>query len=150
MLRPHCFGLPDRSEINARDPEDGPWCDSCDHFTECQEANRTPPRILTLNLKSKYFFEIKNGVKKEEYREAKKFWLDRIIRHPFDVLEICLGYPKKGDLSRRLFFTYKGCHIKNAAWDNDGKRIEGQTIVILIGEPLGYPYQAIEHVQGVK
>lgn len=144
--RPYCFGLPERSHIWRRDPEmhPGEWCDSCDHFEECQEANKTKPRILTLNLKEQYFFDIDQGIKTEEYREAKTYWRKRLEGKTFDVIEICRQYPARGDIDNRLWFRSAGIKLILMKWDNAGVSFSGPTFVIKLGDRLEYPYQAME------
>jgi hypothetical protein len=146
--RPYCFALPERSHIWHRDPEEYPngWCDSCDHFEDCQQANETPPSILTLNLKKQYFDQIAAGTKTEEYREANHFWRQRIYPGSiYQVIEICKGYPERGDLKKRMWFL-GGQPIKIVLmkWDNGDTPISGPTFVIKLGDRIEYPYQAIE------
>lgn len=74
------------------------------------------PKTLHLTLKKKWFDMIASGEKKEEYREVKKYWVDRLtwheyhdrstielihllsskeaIRRDFDVVEFKNGYGK--------------------------------------------------------
>jgi len=145
--RPYCFSLPERSHINAReayDPEG--WCDTCDHFMDCQYAACTnPPRILTLTMKYKYFDEIKNGIKTEEYREVKDYWISRLEGKHFDVIELTRGrFVEKGDIDRRLWFRYEGYRIELMDWCERDLIFRGPTIVIPLNGRLQYPYQAIE------
>lgn len=58
-------------------------------------------RVLTLNLRGVYFDEIASGTKTEEYRLVNEYWTKRLWSG-YDVIEICRGYPKRGDESRRL------------------------------------------------
>ncbi|MBU3842402.1 MAG: hypothetical protein IAA47_05395 [Candidatus Fusobacterium pullicola] len=51
-------------------------------------------RILKLAVKKKYFNEIKQGTKTEEYRLVKKYWGKRLLKE-YDEVHITLGYPKK-------------------------------------------------------
>ena len=60
---------------------------------------------LTLHVKGCYFDEIKSGAKLFEYRRANKHWA-KLLAKEYDVIEICLGYPAKGDRSRRLRFPF--------------------------------------------
>lgn len=79
---------------------------------------------LTLALEKKWFDMIKAGIKKEEYREIKDYWLNRfgsatkqvdckaqtekiLYFYPtiiYDKIVFTLGYPKKDDASRHLVF----------------------------------------------
>lgn len=48
---------------------------------------------LHLTLKKKWFDMIASGVKKEEYREIKTYWLNRLSKH-HDVICFRNGYAK--------------------------------------------------------
>jgi hypothetical protein len=147
--RPYCFGLPERSHINQRDPEKYPtgWCDSCNHFIDCQEANRDSLTILTLNLKETYFKQIAAGTKTEEYRMANDYWMKRLHGKQIDVIEICNKYPPRGDVNNRMWFKYGGFTLKVIEWDNDGETNDGMTFIIPLKTRLDYPYQAIERLR---
>ena len=68
---------------------------------------------LRLNLKREYWEAIKDGTKKEEYRLYTDYWTKRLKDKTFSHIEICLGYPKKGDQSRIIQRPWLGCEIKN-------------------------------------
>lgn len=69
---------------------------------------------LTLTLKRKWFDMIKQGIKKEEYREIKPYWIKRFIEDVFDAkrahfrrfdsLVFTLGYPVADDSEKRIEF----------------------------------------------
>lgn len=59
-------------------------------------------RILRLNLKRKWWEQIRDGVKTVELRRCTDFWRKRLIGREYDEIHLCLGYPKKGDESRTL------------------------------------------------
>ena len=87
-------------------------------------------KTLILPLKKKWFDMIKDGIKKEEYREISEYWRKRLVdeislvrefnstkdskmtcgellkKHvrKFDKLVFTLGYPKADDTERRLEF----------------------------------------------
>ena len=46
-------------------------------------------RILKLAVKEKYFNEIKQGTKTEEYRLVKKYWGKRLLKEQPEVAEKC-------------------------------------------------------------
>jgi hypothetical protein len=147
MMRPYCFGLPERSHIWHRDPEEYPngWCDSCDHFVDCQGASKTPPSILTLHLKEQYFGQITAGMKKDEYREATHYNRQRLQGKTFDVIEICNAYPPREDIENRLWFCFDSIKLVLMRWENEDKFVKGPTFIIsLRGKRLDYPYQAME------
>lgn len=146
--RPYCFSLPERSHINnginGLTGEDD-WCDTCDHFEACQEAYDHRPKILTLHLKEQYFFDIDQGIKLEEYRQATHYWRQRLQGKTFDVIEVCRCYPERGDTDNRIWFRADGHKLVLMKWDNAGTAVSGPTFVIsLRGARLDYPYQAIE------
>jgi hypothetical protein len=146
MKRPYCFAIPERSHVNAREADDpAGWCDTCDHFLDCQYAAITNhPKILTLNLKKKHFDDIVFGDKLEEYREAKDFWIKRLEGKHFDCIEICHGYPEKGDLTKRVWYRYHGFEIKPMYYRVGDLIFDGPTIVIPLREMIEYPYRAKE------
>lgn len=64
---------------------------------------------LYLVLKNPWYEMIKSGEKKEEYRDLSDFYKRRFYDKSgnlksFDTLEFVLGYPKKEDMSKRMFF----------------------------------------------
>ncbi len=69
-------------------------------------------KTLRLPIKKKYFEQIRDGTKTEEYREYKPFWKKRLLNKEFDQVHITLGYPKVGDLSRVLVFPWNGFQVK--------------------------------------
>ena len=58
-------------------------------------------RILKLAVKEKYFNEIKQGTKTEEYRLVKKYWGKRLLKE-YDEVHITLGYPRKDEKEKIL------------------------------------------------
>lgn len=65
-------------------------------------------KILTLNLKKEYFEDIKNGLKKEEYRIVKPYWEKRLIGKNYDKVIVKMGYPKNDEVDKILEFTWSG------------------------------------------
>lgn len=68
-------------------------------------------RTLKLAVKRKYFEQIKSGEKTEEYRLCTPYWEKRLSK-PYNQLIITLGYPKREDPERNLFFPYVGWQRK--------------------------------------
>jgi hypothetical protein len=62
-------------------------------------------KTLTLHVKRCYFEEIAVGTKLFEYRRANEHWTKVLAKH-YDRLEICLGYPPRGDRKRRMRFAF--------------------------------------------
>lgn len=67
--------------------------------------------ILRLAVKKEYFEQIREGSKKEEYREIKPYWDKRLAKH-YDEVWITLGYPSTNDEDRIQKFKYDGYIIK--------------------------------------
>lgn len=80
----------------------------------------TSKKNLTLNLKKKYFDEIKNGTKTEEYRLCTPFWKKRIEGKEFENIIIKLGYPKNDQKEKILIFPWKGYEIKEIKHEHFG------------------------------
>lgn len=69
---------------------------------------------LILPLKREYFEAIREGTKTEEYRLCTPYWQKRLAS-PFglyDRIVLTLGYPKRGDESRRIIRPWQGYTIK--------------------------------------
>lgn len=70
-------------------------------------------KLLRLNLKSQWYDMIEQGIKKEEYREKKDYWIKRLFvggidgepKH-YDGIEFVYGYTK-----RTMIYKYKGVDI---------------------------------------
>jgi len=95
-------------------------------------------KILHLTLNKKWFDMILSGEKKEEYRELKKYWSDRLldkimcdvhsgflfnisddfVAKKFDVIEFSNGYSPK---SRKMTIEFEGLEIRggNSYWGAD-------------------------------
>ncbi|PIO07908.1 hypothetical protein COU59_02525 [Candidatus Pacearchaeota archaeon CG10_big_fil_rev_8_21_14_0_10_34_12] len=81
-------------------------------------------RVLHLTLHKKWFDEIKSGKKKEEYREIKPYWINRLFDNKgkpknFDIVEFRNGYSKN---ARKMSVEFLGL-----------KKIKSE-IVIKLGE----------------
>ena len=63
---------------------------------------------LTLSLKAEYFNAIKAGTKREEFRLQNDYWKRRLEGREFDAIELTLGYPKRGDVGRRMTLPWRG------------------------------------------
>jgi len=59
-------------------------------------------RILRLNLKRKWWEQIRDEEKTVEFRTATEYWRKRLIGREYDEIHLCLGYPKREDESRTL------------------------------------------------
>lgn len=65
-------------------------------------------KTLTLNLKKEYFNDIKNGIKKEEYRIVKPYWEKRLVNVHYDKIVIKMGYPKSTEIEKIMEFSWNG------------------------------------------
>lgn len=63
---------------------------------------------LILPVKEIYFRQIQSGEKKFEFRLQTEYWKKRLVDKKYDRVIITLGYPKKDDMTRRLFFRWRG------------------------------------------
>lgn len=77
-------------------------------------------KLLILNLCKIYYDEIKNGLKKEELREAKPYWVKRLENKKYDYIIIRCGYPKKNDKSKEMYFKYNGYTKKRTRHEHFG------------------------------
>lgn len=69
-------------------------------------------KSLVLNLKKEYFNDIKNGIKKEEYREVKPYWEKRLVGKSYDKIIIKMGYPKATEKEKIIEFSWNGFEKK--------------------------------------
>lgn len=63
---------------------------------------------LVLPVKRIYFDSIRIGTKGDEYRLTTEYWTKRIVGRVYDLVEVTLGYPKAGDMERRMLFNWNG------------------------------------------
>lgn len=68
---------------------------------------------IIFNLKKIYFDDIKNGHKTEEFRLNNDYWKKRLINRDYEFIVIKLGYPKKDDYEKMLFFKWNGFKEKS-------------------------------------
>lgn len=67
---------------------------------------------LQLAVNGEYFDQMKRGEKIEEYRLVNAYWGRRIRARDYDRLIITRGYPKRGDMSKRIDVPYDGYEVK--------------------------------------
>lgn len=70
-------------------------------------------KILHINLKAKYFNEIKQGIKPFEFRLKNEYWTKRLVNKSYDEIHFKLGYPKSNDEKRIIKFPYIGYEVQN-------------------------------------
>jgi hypothetical protein len=66
------------------------------------------PRVLHLTLKKKWFDMIADGIKDEEYREIKDYWVNRLENKGYDVIQFKNGYSKD---ARKMTVELKGLSV---------------------------------------
>ena len=77
---------------------------------------------LVLHVKKLYFDEIRSGVKIFEYRRVTPYWQRRLEGRKFDGVVICLGYPRRGDATRRLVFPWSGYEVQTITHPHFGDK----------------------------
>ena len=112
-------------------------------------ANPVLPAVLRLTLKKKWYDMILSGEKKEEYREVKAYWTNRLVdvwigegeeyhhedtfrAKEFDYVEFKNGYAKDAPT---MLVEFKGIEIGNATpeWSDNW---QGQVFAISLGAVL--------------
>lgn len=82
---------------------------------------------LVLNLKSKWFEEIKKGFKVVEFREYNDYWKKRLEGKEYDNIYLIKGYPKgfpyNCDPEKRMVFPYIGYLLKTIKHEEFGDKI---------------------------
>lgn len=99
-------------------------------------------KTLHLTLKKKWFDMILKGEKKEEYREIKPYWADRLLTgelphkkfKEFNVIEFKNGYAKNAP---EMTVECRGITIRlsKSKWCDDGERLR---YVIKLGSILSH------------
>jgi len=67
---------------------------------------------LTIPIKREYFEQIRAGLKPEEFRLVTPYWRKRLEGRTYDLIVLTMGYPKAGDVDRRLARKFGGVCIK--------------------------------------
>ncbi len=81
---------------------------------------------LVLPVKRKWFTQIKDGTKTEEYRLVNDYWSKRLVNKTFGKVVITLGYPKRDDISRRIELPWRGYYkrtIISEEWNNISQEV---------------------------
>jgi hypothetical protein len=86
-------------------------------------------RILHLPVKAKYFHQMKDGIKRYEYRLKTDYWLKRLEGREYDEVHIKLGYPAADDQERILVRPWRGYEMKIIEHEHFG---EGEKSVYAI------------------
>lgn len=76
---------------------------------------------LMLHLKAKYWFEILEGTKTEEYRLDTPYWRKKLLGRDYDYVILCWGYPKANQDERKIVRKWRGVRhvaIRHEIWGN--------------------------------
>ena len=87
---PHCGKDLGQAEYDFQ------FCSTCD----TKPFGFEKKKILRLNLKKKWWEQIRDGKKTVELRRVTQYWRKRLVGKYYDEIHLCLGYPKAGDTSR--------------------------------------------------
>jgi hypothetical protein len=93
-------------------------------------------KTLTIPLKREYFEQIKRGEKVEEYRIATPYWRTRLAGREYDQIVLTLGYPTRGDSSRRLLFPWRGARLTTITHPHFGP-YPVQVFAIALSDQIG-------------
>lgn len=77
-------------------------------------------KVLHINLKAKYFYEIKNGIKTFEYRLNNDYWSKRLVDKDYEEIHFKLGYPKTDEVDKIIKVPYSGYEIQTITHDEFG------------------------------
>lgn len=77
-------------------------------------------KVLHINLKTKYFNEIKKGTKPFEFRLKNNYWSKRLIGKNYDEVHFKLGYPKSNDKEKIIKVPYLGYEIQTITHEEFG------------------------------
>jgi len=81
-----------------------------------RERNKAVEKVLHLVLKYKYFDQVENGTKTEEYRLYKKFWIHRIEGKKIDKMVL-----SRGRGGKRLEFPWTGYTVREIVHEEFGE-----------------------------
>ena len=97
--------------------------------------------ILRMTLRKKWFDLIKAGVKKEEYREPKAYWIDRLFdskegmdgfsctQRKFEKVIFSIGYPKSTETENVIEF--KNPKIEGREGREEWGAIPGKKYIVI-------------------
>ena len=79
-------------------------------------------KILHLHVKKKYFDDVANGKKEEEYRSDNDYWKKK-LNQDYDLIKYHCGYPKKTDKSRTMVFHWNNSFKKFITHELFGEKV---------------------------
>lgn len=68
-----------------------------------------------MTLHRKWFDQIAAGTKKEEYREFKEYWYNRLVDKHYDRIIFRNGYSANAPI---MEVEFKGVELKTITWDS--------------------------------
>lgn len=92
-------------------------------------------RILHIHVKGVYWEHVRQGIKKEEYREFKPYWSKRLNKE-YDLIHYYLGYTKK-----KMIFKYDGVTLTKVIHKEFGDKPTA-VYAISLRKPV-YPYKGV-------
>lgn len=75
-------------------------------------------RALVLHLVKRYWEQIRDGIKTEEYRLRTMYWRLRLENREYRTICLYHGYPARHDLSRLIVRPYKGYSVRTLQHDH--------------------------------
>ena len=69
-------------------------------------------RVLHLVMKGVYFDQIRDGLKRDEYRLRSPYWRKRIEGKTFGRIDLSRGYAPKHCQDRHLSLTWRGYDVR--------------------------------------
>lgn len=87
-------------------------------------------KVLHLTLHRKWFEQILSRIKREEYRQFKQYWFDRLVDREYDVIVFRNGYSKDAP---EMTVEFKGVELKTITWDSG---VTEEVFAIQLGEIL--------------
>lgn len=85
-------------------------------------SDKTQSTTLHLALKKEYFDAVRDGSKTHEYRLISPHWVKRLVCRKYDSIVLTLGYPARGDHSRRLVRPWRGYTTQTITHPHFGPR----------------------------
>lgn len=98
---------------------------------------------LHLSLKREFFEAIRAGSKTEEYRLLSAHWNTRLEGRSYDDIELTLGYPPKGDDSKRLRRPWRGFTRKTITHPLFG--VEPVEVYAIVVNSPAWPFPVSAH-----
>lgn len=92
----------------------------------------TKKKVLRLAVVGKYFHQIKNLEKAEEFRLNNEYWQKRLLNKVFDEIVITSGYPRASDTDRIIVRPWRGYSIKTITHEHFGEESPVSVFAIVV------------------